>query len=173
MRTHLPSYLSPKLEVRQSHSGYGIFARQPVESGELLTVWGGFIVDRAQLAELSDEQRSHTMQVEEDLYAVSEEDDPTVYFNHSCDPNAGLDGQIVLVALRKIYPDEEVCFDYAMCDGSPFDEFECCCGSILCRKRVTGNDWQRSELWERYRGHFIPYLQHRIDRLKRQSAQNR
>jgi hypothetical protein len=171
METSQPSFLSPKLEVRQSHTGCGIFAVQAIAPGELLTVWGGFIVNSAQLTGLSDEQRSHTMQVEEDLYAVSEAGDPTVYFNHSCDPNAGLDGQIVLVALRKIVPDEEVCFDYAMCDGSPFDEFECHCGSTLCRKRVTGNDWQLPELWERYRGHFIPYLQHRIDRLKRQPAQ--
>ena len=68
--------------------------------------------------------------------------------------------------MRPIGPGEEICFDYAMCDGSCFDEFECDCGAPNCRRTITGNDWQNPELWERYAGYFMPYLQRRIDRLK-------
>ena len=39
----------------------------------------------------------------------------------------------------------------------------CQCGGPDCRGRITGNDWQLPDLWERYRGHFSPYLQRRID----------
>jgi hypothetical protein len=53
-----------------------------------------------------------------------------------------------------------------MSDGSPYDEFDCECGAANCRGRISGNDWRRPELWERYAGHFSPYLQRRINHLK-------
>ena len=67
------------------------------------------------------------------------------------------------MALRDIQPDEEVCFDYAMTDSTPYDEFECHCGLPTCRKIVTGNDWKLPELWAKYQGYFSPYLQRRIE----------
>jgi hypothetical protein len=88
------------------------------------------------------------------------------YVNHSCNPNAGLSGQIGLVAMREIEPGEEVCFDYAMCDTMPYDEFECECGAANCRGVVTGSDWQRPELQKRYAGYFSPHVQRRIDEFK-------
>ena len=33
-------------------------------------------------------------------------------FNHSCEPNLGLSGPIIIVAIRDIQPDEEVFFSY-------------------------------------------------------------
>ncbi len=63
--------------------------------------------------------------------------------------------------------------DYAMCDGSPYDEFDCECGSPLCRGRVTGEDWRNPELWQRYAGHFSPYLARRIDALRRRRVPHR
>ncbi|WP_345325886.1 SET domain-containing protein [Candidatus Villigracilis proximus] len=64
------------------------------------------------------------------------------YVNHSCNPNAGLSGQIGLVAMRDIEIGEEVCFDYAMSDTMPYDEFNCGCGAYMPRT-VGGNDWQK------------------------------
>ena len=107
--------------------------------------------------------QQHSLQVEEDLYLVPDAvDEPADFVNHACEPNAVLSGQITLVARRDIEIDEEICFDYAMSDGGPYDEFECACGAPNCRGKITGNDWQRPELWERYAGHFSPYLQRRI-----------
>jgi SET domain-containing protein len=162
-------FLSPKLEARPhpEAGGYGVFARQPVQAGELLTVWGGQVVNLEQLRQLPESNQHHAVQVEEGLYlAPIGPGEPADYFNHSCSPNAGLRGQIALVAMRDIQPDEEVCFDYAMTDGTPYDEFECACGSAHCRQRITGDDWKKPDLWERYAGYFSPYLQRRIDRLR-------
>lgn len=169
MPTEVSSYISPKLQVgpRQEKGGFGVFAIQFIHEGELLAVWGGRVVDSSELAKLPPIMRQHSVQVEEDLYLAplgpSESAD---YFNHSCDPNAGLKGQIAIVAMRDINPGEEVCIDYAMCDGSPYDEFECTCNSPNCRGRITGEDWRNPELWERYKGYFSPYLQRRIEHLK-------
>lgn len=144
-----------------------MFARRRVEAGERLAVWGGRVVGRDALDSLSDEARSLTLQVEEGLYlAPVGPPDPADLVNHSCDPNAGLRGQITLVAMRTIEAGEEVCFDYAMSEGSSYDDFPCACGSARCRGQVTGDDWRRPELWERYEGFFSPYLARRITALR-------
>lgn len=161
-------YLSPKLEARAhpETGGFGVYARQAVSKGEILAVWGGQVVDLEALRGLPESAQHHAVQVEEGLYlAPTGSGEAADYFNHSCAPNAGLFGQITLVAMRAITPDEEVCFDYAMTDGTPYDEFECACGASTCRGKVTGEDWKRPELLERYAGYFSPYLQRRIDRL--------
>ena len=68
--------------------------------------------------------------------------------------------------MRDIKAGEELNFDYAMCDGSAYDEFDCYCGAEHCRGRVTGDDWRNPELWEKYDGFFSPYLALRIERVK-------
>jgi hypothetical protein len=165
------NYLNPKLEarLRLEKGGWGVFAIQPVTAGELLATWGGHIVPGAGLASLPEETRHLTVQVEDDLYmAICGEPEAADYFNHCCDPNAGMRGQISLVAMRDISPGEEVCFDYAMTDSSPYDEFDCACGAPGCRGKVCGGDWQNPALQVRYAGYFSPYLQRKIDSLSKQ-----
>jgi hypothetical protein len=65
--------------------------------------------------------------------------------------------------MRDIQPGEEICFDYAMSDTMPYDEFQCECGAPNCRRSVTGSDWQLPELQKRYAGYFSPHVQRRID----------
>lgn len=160
------SYLSPKLEVRAApeKGGFAVYARQSLEKDELLCVWTGRAVTFSELHALSEAEKSHTLQVDEGIYLapLGPEEEPADFINHSCDPNAGIRGQVSLVAMRLIAPGEEITFDYAMSDSSAFDEFNCACGSPLCRGRVTGDDWKRPELWERYNGYFSAYLRRRI-----------
>ena len=72
----------------------------------------------------------------------------------------------MLVAMRRIEEGEQLCFDYAMADTDPYDEFDCRCGTELCRGRFTGEDWMLPALWSRYDGWFSTYLQRRIDGLR-------
>ncbi|MEN9835173.1 MAG: hypothetical protein RL011_1366 [Pseudomonadota bacterium] len=157
-------FVSPKLvrKVRSQKGGYGVFAARPIKTGELIVVWGGEVVSRKELAAMNPLTRRHAIQVEENLYLVSQVG-PEVgdFVNHSCAPNAGLSGQMSLVALRTIRIGEEICYDYAMSDGSDYDEFSCSCGAETCRGIVTGRDWELPELQERYAGCFSPYLQRR------------
>jgi len=164
------AYLTDKCEVqnRDVTGGKAVYVREPIEPGELIAVWSGRVISTEELDELPEEIRRHTVQVEERLYLASlTPDEPPDFINHSCEPNAGLEGQLAIVALQRIHPGEEVTIDYAMCDGTAYDEFECACGSPICRGRVTGEDWRNPILWERYAGHFSPYLERRIKALKR------
>jgi hypothetical protein len=162
------SYLSSKLEGRPKAdgSGNGIFALQPISKGEIVAVFGGVVYEWDTFIRLPERERSLCIQVEDRLFLVPRPIGEGDYVNHSCNPNAGLSGQIGLVAMRDIKAGEEVCFDYAMCDTMPYDEFDCKCGQPNCRGRVSGNDWQRPELQKRYAGYFSPHVQRRIDEMR-------
>lgn len=159
------SFLAPGLRGVEiaNKGGRGVFADQPIPRGRLLIVFGGDVIDRKQVEQLSPELRPLVIQVDEDCFLVSTKPGPADWVNHSCEPNAGLRGQISLVALRDIAAGEEITFDYAMSDGCDYDEFDCGCGAARCRRRVTGQDWCKPELVERYRGFRSPYLDERLD----------
>ena len=159
------SYLSSKLEGRPKAdgNGNGIYSLEPINKGELVAVFGGVVYEWDAFIHLPELERSLCIQVEDRHFLVPRPIGEGDYVNHSCNPNAGLSGQIGLVAMRDIKLGEEVCFDYAMSDTMPYDEFECGCGSPNCRGKVGGNDWQRPELQKRYAGFFAPHVQRKID----------
>jgi len=161
-------YLSPKLKGREleNKGGLGVFAVEPVPKGTLLAIWGGEVITQKQLTRLPEDKMRLIIQVEENHYLLTSREGPADWINHSCAPNAGLSGQISLIAMQDIDPGDEICYDYAMSDASSYDEFECQCGADNCRRRVTRHDWRLPELWERYEGYFSPYLQRRIERLQ-------
>ncbi len=142
--------------------GRAVFATRDIERGELIAVWGGRVVTERELSELPDRRRL-AIQIDERLFLLSDVEGPADWFNHSCAPNAGVRGQVSLVAMRPIRRGEEITYDYAMTDGSAYDEFDCACGATGCRGRVAADDWQRIELVQRYAGFFSSYLQSRID----------
>jgi hypothetical protein len=159
------SYLDSRVEALPipDRGGRGVFAREPIGAGEVIGAWGGEVIDRHTLRQQPPGANAITVQIDEDLFLLSSREGPGDWINHSCEPNVGVRGQIVLVTLRDVRAGEELCYDYAMTDGSDYDELDCACGTPSCRGRVTGDDWRRPELIERYRGYFSPYLARRID----------
>lgn len=162
------SYLSPKIQAhpKANGNGNGIFAQEPLKKGELLAVFGGVVYEWDAFIHLPERERSLCIQVEDNHFLVPRPIGDGDYVNHCCNPNAGLSGQIALVAMRDIQPGEEICFDYAMSDTRPYDEFPCDCGAPNCRHYVTGLDWQLPELQKRYAGYFAPHVQRKIDALR-------
>lgn len=167
------SYLSPKTESRPhpQKGNCGVFAAAPIRKGELISLWGGRIVGADQIDPSMPNFTQQILQIEDNFYLATPAMEDADCFNHSCNPNVGMSGQIGLLAMRDIESGEEICLDYAMCDGSNYDEFDCTCGSPNCRGRITGEDWKRPELWERYEGYFSPYLQRRIAALRKEAHQ--
>jgi hypothetical protein len=162
-----PTYRSPKTEVRPSPiEGQGLFARQAIRRGEIVAVKGGHVLTGAQWAALEPVLGPAEIQIAEDLFiapvTAAERDGAMLYTNHSCDPNLAIRGQIVLVAMRDIAPGEELTIDWATTDDGEH-VMRCRCGSPRCRGTVTGRDWMRPELRERYRGWFCWFLQRKID----------
>lgn len=161
------NWLNPKAEARPvGEKGWGSFAIEPISAGEVVAGFGGWVVDRFVLSTMSHDRQARSIQIDDNLYLVSsDEREPGDMLNHSCEPNCGLLGSQLLVAMREIGPGEEITFDYAMCDTSDYDEFRCLCGMPGCREIVTGADWRLPELQERYSGWFSPYIARRIAAL--------
>ena len=160
------SYISTKAEVRESPiHGRGLFAREALAAGEVVCVKGGYVFDRAALKSMPGWYKSAEIQLTEDLFIgplfEEEREGSMVFSNHSCEPNIGVRGQIVFVALRDIGAGEELTHDWATTDDDDY-ELDCRCGAPTCRKVITGRDWRRRDLQEKYRGLFSTYLADKI-----------
>ena len=165
-------WLTPKAQAQISgEKGMGSFVLAPISQGEEVAGFGGSVVTRGVLDTLNLDQQHRSIQISKNLFiAPGLEPEPGDMINHSCEPNCVLLGSIVVVAHREIEIGEELTFDYATCDDSDYDEFDCQCGSQNCRGVVTGQDWKITELQEKYAGHFSPYIQEQI--IEVQSARN-
>ena len=163
------SYISPQAAVKESAiHGQGLFAVAPITKGEIVCVKGGFIFDRETLRSMPEWYRAAEIQIAENLFIGPLNEDERrgsmIYSNHSCEPNIGVQGQIAFVAMRDIEPGEELTHDWAMTDDDDF-ELQCHCGAASCRKLVTGQDWRRKDLQEKYGGYMSAYLAEKISRL--------
>jgi hypothetical protein len=161
------TYRSPKTEVRDSRiHGKGLFAREAIAAGEIVAVKGGHIFTEAQWCVRAAELGPAEIQISEDLFIAPAQPDQRpgamLYTNHSCDPNIAIQGQIVFVAMRDIAPGEELTHDWATTDDGDY-EIECNCRCSKCRHTVTGKDWMKQEIQDKYKGWFCWFLQRKID----------
>ena len=161
------TYLSPKTEVRQSRiHGKGLFAKHAISAGEIVAVKGGHVLTKQEWAALEQELGSAEIQISEDFFMApvrqEHREGSMLYTNHSCDPNIAIQGQIVFVAMRDIAAGEELTHDWATTDDLDY-EIECTCGRANCRRTITGKDWMKKELQEKYKGWFCWFLQRKID----------
>lgn len=161
------SYISPKASKGKPSSieGRGLVAIAPITKDEIVAIKGGHIVDTATMNALPERLRNSDVQIADGFHLVALEEaeyEPVMLFiNHSCEPNVGFAGNIVLVAMRDISAGEELTTDYALFDD--YDgEMECRCGRASCRHTINGRDWQRPELQRAYGSYFSDYLLRRL-----------
>ncbi len=164
------SYISRKAEIRESPiHGRGLFAVEGFEPDEIVAVKGGHVFNRLTLEEIAPLLGAAEIQIGEDLFIgpldASEREGSMIYSNHSCEPNIGVQGQIVFVAMRAVAPGEELTHDWATTDDDTY-RMECRCGAPTCRKIITGQDWRRKELQEKYGRYMSAYLLEKIRQTK-------
>jgi hypothetical protein len=165
------SWMDSRLTTRASDvAGHGVFAMAPIKKGEVIVRWGGIVYTTQQV--LDGETNDQTAcQIDDDAYIAGPPETMLVdsdLMNHSCDPNTWMDDEVTISARRDIEPGEEVTADYALWVADPgyVTISDCHCGSPLCRKTITGDDWRRKEVQERYAGHFPPYLERWIKNMR-------
>ncbi|MCY4619449.1 MAG: SET domain-containing protein-lysine N-methyltransferase [Chloroflexi bacterium] len=166
------TYFSPSVEKRESTiHGRGLFARASIARDEVVVVKGGYVMNRAQRDAVSRELGPAEIQITEDLHIgptePSQREGGMMHLNHSCEPNLGVQGQIVFVAMRDIAAGEELTIDYAMTDDEAY-EMQCECGAASCRNTITGYDWKQESVQRKYDGYFSWFIQRRVD-LDRQT----
>lgn len=103
----------------------------PFAKNDVVAAKGGHFIDSATLRSLPEHLQETEIQVADDLHlaAVSDDEfeDVMLYLNHSCEPNVGLSGNIVFVAMRDIAVGEELTTDYAFVDDHD-TRMDCQCG---------------------------------------------
>lgn len=158
-------WLHPDVEVRPSPvSGEGLFARAPLRTGTAVSRLGGRLVTGAELRRLlGASAEGHldyidTITVAENVHLVLPAGQPNGKGNHSCDPNLWWADAYTLIARRDIEVGEELTNDYATSTGERAFSMPCRCGTALCRGVITGSDWTRPELQQRYGSHWVPGL---------------
>lgn len=157
MRIH--SIIVPKCHVVSSPiAGVGVFAVEPFEPDELVAVWGGKVYTAEECSKLGSvfpHCKSYPISLYDNYYMGTEnlfEMDDTELFNHSCAPNIGVRGQVIVVARRHIEAGEELTFDYDTTEIDCENEaFQCQCATSSCRGWINGSSWRDPAFIERNR----------------------
>lgn len=104
-------------------------------------------------------------QIADDLFlaplTADEFEGVMMFLNYSCEPNVGVQGQIVFDALREVAVGEELTIDYGTIDHD-VESMACQCGAAACRGTITGEDWRRHDLQQKYGDHFAWHLLRRL-----------
>ena len=163
------TFCSNKTEVRPSAiHGWGMFARAPIARGEMVAAKGGAVLHLDEWATIEPEVGSAEIQISDNFVVGprnhAERQSTMLFLNHSCSPNLGVLGQISFVAMRDILQGEELTYDWAMTDNLDYS-MACTCRSVECRGQVSGKDWMRPELQERYADYFSAYLLAKIKQM--------
>lgn len=162
----IESFISDKIEIRTSSvDGKGLFAKQKIVAGEIVAIKGGHITSKDEMYSSSVINSYFPIDDNFFLAAVNEEEEDKIkiFINHSCNPNVGIRGDIVFVAMRGIDAGEEATTDYGFIDNEEYS-FECTCGSEDCRKVVTGFDWKIEKLQRKYGRYFASYLEEKLNK---------
>jgi len=127
--------MSEKFEVKQSGDiGRGLFATKLIKQNEQILEFKGSIISLEEALKKPPDKISHPLQIGPAEYIDINE--PGVLANHSCTPNAGIKNDRLLIALRDIPPNEEICYDYSTTMDENNWTLECKCGTPNCRKIV-------------------------------------
>ncbi len=162
------SWVTPQASRRRSRiHGLGLVAEEPIDRGDVVAVKWGELVDRATLADYMDVANDNYLPITDSLCVapVSQHGrgESMIYINHSCQPNVGLMGNVVLVARRLITRGEELTIDYATFLDGAF-RMDCKCGAARCRRVVRGTDWRNPSFRRRTGPYLAPYLRARVQR---------
>jgi hypothetical protein len=162
-------WIDGRLVVRESPiEGHGLLMADAVPAGTVLIRLGGRLVSSAELDALiatTDPSAPYvdTITIYEDAHLVLPSETVVHFGDHSCDPTLWHVGPYEVAARRDRSAGEEATIDYGTQSGGEGFVMTCGCRSGRCRGRISSEDWMLAELQERYRGHWVPALQQRID----------
>jgi hypothetical protein len=129
---------SDLVTVGENHLGKAVFASRNIERGAEVIRFGGRPVFAAQIPRVYFGASDRYMQIDHDLY-LGPSGSADDFFNHSCNPNAGIRFQrdgVYLEALRAIKRGEEICWDYSTTMLSSKWLMKCDCRTSSCRGYV-------------------------------------
>ncbi|RWC37584.1 MAG: SET domain-containing protein-lysine N-methyltransferase [Mesorhizobium sp.] len=141
--------------------GRGVFSARDFMPGEVVVIG---LIARLETARTTD-----SIQLERDVHALFEE--PAVIINHSCDPNLAIVpnrfGAYDFVAIREIFTDVEVTWDYATSEFSCLGVSVCLCEAENCRGAAGGFATLPHDHPMVVSGLYAPYLNEKVGNRRR------
>ena len=119
--------------IKNCRFGRGLFATRNIRKGDHILTMSGPIISQEQVDIKPDKEQVNALQIDEERYIDLQE--PGVLGNHSCNPNAGLQEDTKLIAIKDIALDEEITYDYSSTVDGGWT-MPCACGEKECRKKV-------------------------------------
>src|SRR5271168_4800522 len=131
---------APFFRLARSVTGLGLFATKPIKRGRYIATYRGRIITTKE-ADRREARGARYMFEINSRWTIDGSPRWNVarYINHSCRPNAkpvGRKGGIVIVAMRRIEPGEEITYDYGRQYLNYFLQTEKC-QCAACRKTAA------------------------------------
>ena len=155
--------LHPSIKKKKSRiAGYGLYATAFIPKGAV--VWqidpNAKLYSYGELLEMGVDINFSVYRYK-DKYIIAHGDDH--YMNHSCEPNAWHKGDDMLVAMKDIYPGDEITYDYVSSEvGCSDGSWECFCGTKKCRKTISDLDCLDKDFQKRFKGHLPSWVEEYI-----------
>src|SRR3989338_4560012 len=73
-----------------------------------------------------------------------------LFANHSCNPSAGINRELYLIAVKDIFPGEEITHDYSAWMDEDHWVMECACQSDTCRGIVKDFKYLPENIQQKY-----------------------
>ena len=134
MQASIPHFFKFKV-VSGTPLGRACVCTEKIEKGEIICKFVGPIINSKQAFEKYGFDNCIPLQIDEDAFIDLNE--PYVFFNHSCKPNAGIRNNGILFALEEIKHGQEISYDYSTTVDDILWSMDCFCGEQNCRKKIT------------------------------------
>lgn len=137
--------IHPKTELKHisPEVGYGVFATEFIPEGTIV-----YVKDSLELEITPTDYLMHSQEMQDviEKYSYIDEKgnriiswDFAKYVNHCCNCNTISTGYGFEMAIRDIYPGEEITDEYGIFNLT--EEMNLCCSGLNCRKTITPSDF--------------------------------
>lgn len=136
------------LYVKQSRNGSGTYCKTDIPANKPIFEATGKIIDITH-----PQCNENVIQLSDKDYLLTKNG---LYLNHSCDPNMSLKiagNRAIFYSLYLIKKDTELTFDYSTSstDTKEMWSMKCNCGSVVCRKEISGIQYLSDDLINKYK----------------------
>jgi SET domain-containing protein len=122
------------VRVGKSAHGLGLFAAADIPAGDVVLIFTGELLELDDVL-ASGRDECYPLQVGPSTYLDLDAHSRIV--NHSCEPNAGIRSDRILVSLREIREGEEIVYDYSTTMSERRWTMTCACRADGCRGTVA------------------------------------
>lgn len=145
-----PDALADPVVIAECEFGLGLFASSDLMAGDVILRFTGPQIGMEEAISKGD-AKGNVLQVGPKDYIDTAP--PGLFANHSCEPNAGVRNDTVLIAIEAIAAGAEIRFDYSTTMWEPWDgawTMRCSCKSRFCRNVVASFFTLPTSLQARY-----------------------